>query len=65
MLDLANNPETVKSMGKAGQARVSDVFDWEVKGKTLARFYKEVLTQQSESKLIDIDTTNLSSNYDK
>lgn len=62
MVDLANHPETVQSMGKAGQARVSDVFDWEVKGKTLARFYNEVLNQQTESKLVDMDTANLSSN---
>ena len=65
MVHLASNPKTVQIMGKNGQARVSDVFDWEVKGKTLARFYTEVLNQQTESELVDIDTANLSSTCEK
>jgi glycosyltransferase involved in cell wall biosynthesis len=42
MLHLASNYRSCLRMGKAGQQRVKEYFNWEVKGKKLAQVYEDI-----------------------
>lgn len=55
MTRLAKDQELAICMGKAGRRRVSEVFDWEVKGQILAQLYNEILTQRREP---DVENSN-------
>lgn len=42
MAQLADDPDLRRRMGEAGQRRVADVFDWNVKGEQLNALYQDV-----------------------
>jgi glycosyltransferase involved in cell wall biosynthesis len=42
MTRLVGNPELRVRLGKAGQKRMQEVYDWEVKGEIWAQIYKDV-----------------------
>jgi len=42
MKSLANDPELRVRLGQAGQKRVREVYDWEVKGQFFAQIYEKV-----------------------
>ena len=46
MIRLAQDPELRVSMGQAGRRQVSEVFDWEVKGYSLAQLYEKIFAPQ-------------------
>jgi glycosyltransferase involved in cell wall biosynthesis len=46
MIQLASDPELRLRMGQAGQRRVNEMFDWEVKGQFFDQIYKEILNYQ-------------------
>ncbi len=48
MSKLANNAELRVQMGKAAQARVREIFTWEVKGKYFAQLYQEIALTESK-----------------
>jgi glycosyltransferase involved in cell wall biosynthesis len=49
MTHLACNPELRVRMGEAGRMRVSDLFNWDVKGKFFAQLYEEILDREKSS----------------
>jgi glycosyltransferase involved in cell wall biosynthesis len=46
MTRLACDPELRDRMGQAGQKRVKEIYDWDVKGQALVRLYEEVLARK-------------------
>ena len=48
MASLASNPEMGVCLGQAGQQRVRDLFDWEVKGKLFTQLYEEILFSRQD-----------------
>lgn len=40
---LANNPELAMRMGKAGQKRVCEIYDWQTKSQELAKLYVKII----------------------
>ncbi|MDD1415884.1 glycosyltransferase family 4 protein, partial [Dolichospermum sp. ST_con] len=42
---LARDGNLQQRMGEAGRKRVSELFNWEVKGRDLANLYEEIITQ--------------------
>ncbi|MBD2296495.1 glycosyltransferase family 4 protein [Anabaena sphaerica FACHB-251] len=42
---LAGDRELQQRMGEAGRRRVNEVFNWEIKGRNLAKLYQEIATQ--------------------
>jgi len=46
MVRLTNDSELRSHMGGAGQKRVSEVFNWEMKGQRLAQLYEEILDEK-------------------
>ncbi len=49
MIRLAGDPELRSRMGKAGQQRVREVFDWDVKGEFFAQLCQDILAGKSVS----------------
>jgi glycosyltransferase involved in cell wall biosynthesis len=49
MIRLADDPELRQRMGKAGQQRVREVFDWDVKGQFFAQLCQDILAGKSVS----------------
>ncbi|MEQ9358340.1 glycosyltransferase family 4 protein [Coleofasciculus chthonoplastes] len=47
MTRLARNPELRQKMGQAGQKRVKEEYDWDVKGERLVKLYEALITNQS------------------
>jgi len=47
MKQLAQNPELREKLGQAGQKRVREVYDWEIKGQFFAQLYRRVAKQES------------------
>jgi glycosyltransferase involved in cell wall biosynthesis len=45
---LANDAELRSRMGEAGQKRVREVYDWDVKGKFFAQLCEDILAQQKD-----------------
>lgn len=45
MIQLAQNRETIVSMGQAGRARVSQHYTWKAVGKNLNQLYTEIIQQ--------------------
>lgn len=43
---LAQDPELRSKMGQAGQKRVSELYDWEIKAKSLVELYEDILASQ-------------------
>lgn len=43
MVRLANEPELRAAMGKAGQLRVKEFFNWERRGQQISQLYKDVV----------------------
>lgn len=56
---LAKEPKLRVRMGHAGQRRVSEVFDWKVKGLLLSQLYEEILTQRQETGLTNMGSADL------
>lgn len=48
MAHLASNPELGVRLGQAGQQRVKELFDWEVKGQIFTQLYEEILLSKKE-----------------
>ena len=46
MIRLASDSELRSCMGKAGQKRVSELFDWENKAKAQASLYEKIIEKQ-------------------
>jgi glycosyltransferase involved in cell wall biosynthesis len=46
MTRLARDPELRDRMGQAGQKRVKEIYDWDVKGQVLVQLYEEVLARK-------------------
>jgi glycosyltransferase involved in cell wall biosynthesis len=46
MTRLARDSELRDRMGQAGQKRVKEIYDWDVKGQALVRLYEEVLARK-------------------
>jgi glycosyltransferase involved in cell wall biosynthesis len=46
MTRLARNPDLRDRMGQAGQKRVKEIYDWDVKGQVLVQLYEEVLARK-------------------
>lgn len=44
---LADSPKLREDMGKAGQQRIKEAFDWNVKGNLIDQFYKQVVSEPS------------------
>jgi len=65
MVHLAQDSQLRLRMGEAGRRRVSEMFDWEVNGRSLARLYEEIYTQQKTLKLSAINRVELSSSESK
>lgn len=62
MQQLANDRALALKMGQAGQQRVREWFDWEVKGRSLAQLYETLLNPESEAVVVgsdDFSSTNL------
>lgn len=65
MVRLAKDPDMRVRMGEAGRPRVTEMFDWEVKGRLLAQLYEEISIEQQVFNLKEIDTAELSSSESK
>jgi glycosyltransferase involved in cell wall biosynthesis len=46
MTRLARDPDLRARMGQAGQKRVKEIYDWDVKGQVLVQLYEKVLTRK-------------------
>lgn len=46
MIHLAQDPDLKLRMGQAGQQRVKDVFNWEIKGYFISQCYQNICTMQ-------------------
>ncbi|MDY6941089.1 MAG: glycosyltransferase family 4 protein [Cyanobacteriota bacterium] len=52
MTQLAAKPECLARMGRAGQSRVKESYDWRAKGQFLCKLYESVLAQKSRKQVI-------------
>ncbi len=53
MIRLANEPELLINLGKGGQKRVKEVYDWQEKGKFLDQLYQEIVALRSDKTTIE------------
>ncbi|MGB0562638.1 MAG: glycosyltransferase [Spirulinaceae cyanobacterium] len=42
MTELAQDPDLCQTLGRAGQKRIRDLYDWSVKGEYLSQIYQEI-----------------------
>jgi glycosyltransferase involved in cell wall biosynthesis len=47
MVRLANNPDLRAKMGKAGQLRVQEFYNWEIRGQQISQLYADVVNAKS------------------
>ncbi|WP_319421909.1 glycosyltransferase family 4 protein [Pleurocapsa sp. FMAR1] len=45
MIKLSQNPQLAIALGEAGRKRVLECFSWEVKGRSLAKLYEQIVIQ--------------------
>lgn len=51
---LYNDPELCQRMGKLGQTRISNVYDWRVKSQFIENIYQQVLGKSSPTRAVSL-----------